>query len=284
MAETEASGRSASKRSASKRSASIGIFGGSGFYQLLEHPRRFHVDTPYGPPSAAVHTGLIDGIEVAFMPRHGDEHHLPAHVTNYRANMWVMKQLGVTAVVGPCAAGSLQRDVQPGDFVILDQLVDRTRGRNDTYFMGPVATHISLADPYCPALRGLASEVAGAMSLSVHETGTVVVIQGPRFSTRAESIWFASQGWEVINMTQYPEAALARELEMCFLGVALITDYDVGVEGVSPATGAEIVKVFHENNEKLREFLHDLVPRIPASRDCSCRSALNGASLNTHEF
>lgn len=218
------------------------------------------------------------------MPRHGDQHEYPAHVTNYRANIWVMKQLGVEAVISPCAAGSLQPEVKPGDFVILDQLVDRTRGRQDTYYLGPVATHISIGEPYCPALRETASVAASDLGINKHDAGTVVVIQGPRFSTRAESQWFARQGWQVINMTQYPEAALARELEMCFLGIALITDYDAGVEGVEPATIDEIVSVFHANNERLRDLLLTLIPRIEAGRDCKCREALRGAQLNTHDF
>lgn len=267
-----------------ERAATIGIFGGSGFYEFVENPVRFHVDTPYGPPAAPIHTGTIAGVDVAFMPRHGDQHEHPAHVTNYRANMWVMKQLGVDSVISPCAAGSLQPSVKPGDFVILDQLVDRTRGRQDTYYMGPVATHVSIGDPYCPELRAVASATTGELGISKHDEGTVVVIQGPRFSTRAESQWFARQGWQVINMTQYPEATLARELEICFLGVALITDYDAGVEGVEPATIDDIVSVFHANNERLRDLLLALIPRIDAKRTCQCRNALEGARLNTHDF
>lgn len=242
------------------------------------------MDTPYGPPSAPIHTGTIEGVEVAFMPRHGDQHQHPAHVTNYRANMWVMKQLGVDAVISPCAAGGLQSSIRPGDFVILDQLVDRTRGRSDTYSLGPVATHVSLGDPYCPELRSVASEAAHELEIPVHDTGTVVVIQGPRFSTRAESKWFASMGWEVINMTQYPDVALARELEICYVGIALITDYDVGVEDVATSTGEDIVRVFAENNDRLRKLLLKLIPKVSAERKCGCRSALDGARLNTNDF
>jgi 5'-methylthioadenosine phosphorylase len=260
--------------------AEIGVFGGSGFYQLLEHREERRIDTPYGPPSDVLHLGEIGGRRVAFLPRHGAAHQYPAHVVNYRANVWAMWAVGVTRLLGPCAAGSLQPHIRPGDFVICDQFVDRTRGRADTYYNGPTATHISTADPYCAELRALAIATARELGIPVHERGTVVVIQGPRFSTRAESRWFASQGWEVINMTQYPECVLARELELCYVNISLITDYDVGVEGVvGPATADEIVRVFHQNNARLRELLHALIPRIPLTRGCDCGRALEGARL-----
>jgi 5'-methylthioadenosine phosphorylase len=201
---------------------------------------------------------------------------------NYRANVWAMWSVGVSRIVGPCAAGSLQRTVRPGDFVICDQFVDRTRARADTYYDGPTATHISAADPYCPELRPLATATARELGISTHERGTVVVIQGPRFSTRAESRWFAAQGWEVVNMTQYPECVLARELELCYLNVSLITDYDVGVEedaSIGAVTVDEVVRVFNQNNARLRELLHALIPRIPEARGCLCGRALEGARL-----
>lgn len=258
----------------------IGIFGGSGFYSFLEDVRQEKVDTPYGEPSAPISIGEIEGRSVAFLPRHGLEHQLPPHMINFRANVWALKELGVTRVIGPCAAGSLKKEVKPGDFVIPDQLVDRTTGRKDTFYDGPVTTHVSYADPYCPELRALAIATAAGRGIEVHERGTVVTIQGPRFSTRAESRWFQDAGWEVINMTQYPEAYLARELEMCYVNVALITDYDVGVEGeVGPVSHEEVLKVFETNNEKLRALLFSLVPAIPAERSCPCSSALQGARL-----
>ena len=174
---------------------------------------------------------------MAFLPRHGRRHELLPHRINYRANLWAMREVGVTRLIGPCAAGSLQPEVAPGDFVVPDQLVDRTWGRADTFYEGPVAHHVSYADPYCAELSAVAVEAARAAGITVHPTGTVIVIQGPRFSTRAESRWYRSQGFEVINMTQYPEAYLARELGICYAAIALITDYDTGVEarrGVSP--------------------------------------------------
>ncbi|MBX5491573.1 MAG: S-methyl-5'-thioadenosine phosphorylase [Chloroflexi bacterium] len=265
----------------SEQLAEIGVFGGSGFYSLLEHREEHKIDTPFGPPSDVVHLGEIGGRRVAFLPRHGAQHEWPAHMVNYRANLWAMKQLGVRRILGPCAAGSLQPHVRPGDFVICDQFVDRTRGRADTFYNGPVATHVSTADPYCPELRPLAAQVAREQGITVHDRGTVVVVQGPRFSTRAESRWFASQGWEVINMTQYPECVLARELEMCYVNISLITDYDVGVDGadISPVSADEVVRVFHANNARLRELLHALIPRIPSEPSCRCQQALQGARL-----
>jgi 5'-methylthioadenosine phosphorylase len=258
--------------------ARIGIFGGSGFYSLLDDVDEVHCDTPYGEPSAPVTIGSVGGVEVAFLPRHGRKHELPPHMINYRANLYAFKSLGVERVIGPCAAGSLQPHVEPGDFVISDQLVDRTTGRKDTFYDGPETTHISFADPYCPELRTLAINSAKELGIKVHERGTVVTIQGPRFSTRAESRWFASAGWEVVNMTQYPEAYLARELELCYVNIALITDYDVGVEGeVPPVSHEAVIEVFNANNDRLRELLFALVPKIPKERACICSTALTGA-------
>ncbi|MBW3602756.1 MAG: MTAP family purine nucleoside phosphorylase, partial [Actinobacteria bacterium] len=192
----------------------VGVFGGSGFYSLLDDADEVPVDTPYGPPSAPVVVGEVGGRRVGFMPRHGPRHELPPHVINYRANLWAMHELGATDVILPCAAGSLQRDVEPGQFVFCDQIVDRTSGRRDTFYDGPVTTHVSFAEPYDDEMRRVAINSARGLGIDLHERGTVVVVQGPRFSTKAESRWFASMGWEVINMTQYPESVLARELQM----------------------------------------------------------------------
>jgi 5'-methylthioadenosine phosphorylase len=262
--------------------AEIGVFGGSGFYSLLDDAREHKVDTPYGEPSDTVTIGEIAGRTVAFLPRHGRTHRLPPHRINYRANVWAMKSLGVQWVFGPCAAGSLQPHVRPGEFVICDQFVDRTWGRPDTFYDGPIVTHIAGADPYCPTLRPLAVEAAGRLGIPVHDRGTVVVIQGPRFSTRAESRWFHSQGWEVINMTNYPEGVLARELQMCYVNISLITDYDVGIDGVAgvePVTQEAVLRVMQQNNEKLSRLLAAMIERVPATRACSCASALVHARL-----
>ncbi len=259
--------------------AEIGVFGGSGFYSLLQDPEEIRVDTPYGPPSSPVMYGEIGGRRVAFLPRHGKEHQYPPHMINYRANVYAMKTLGVQRIIGPNACGSLQPDVVPGDFVICDQFVDRTWGRKDTFYDGPTTTHVSSADPYCPTMRTVAVQEARNLGINVHEQGTVVVIQGPRFSTRSESRWFASQGWEVINMTQYPECYLARELEICYCNISLITDHDVGTEGVEPVSNEDVVRVFMENNEKVRALLHAMIPALPKARECVCANALEGAAF-----
>lgn len=258
--------------------ARVGIFGGSGFYSFLEDVRQVEVDTPFGPPSSPVSIGQVEGVPVAFLPRHGLQHQLPPHMINYRANVWALKELGVTRIIGPCAAGSLKREVEPGHFVVSDQLVDRTSGRKDTFYDGPQTTHVSFAEPYCPELREIAIKSGHNLGITIHEKGTVVTIQGPRFSTKAESKWFQDAGWEVINMTQYPEAYLARELEICYVNIALITDYDVGIEGVSGAVShEEVLKVFTENNDKLRDLLFSIVPQVPGERSCICSTALQGA-------
>jgi 5'-methylthioadenosine phosphorylase len=259
--------------------AEIGVFGGSGLYSLLEDPAEITVQTPYGDPSAPITYGEIGGRTVAFMPRHGTSHTLPPHMINYRANVYAMKQMGVSRIIGPNACGSLQAHVKPGDFVVCDQFVDRTTGRKDTFYDGPQTTHVSSADPYCPTMRQVAVETARELGISVHDGGTVVVIQGPRFSTRAESRWFASQGWEVINMTQYPESYLARELEICYCNISLITDYDAGTAGATPVTNDEVVRVFAENTEKVRDLLYAMIPALPKERLCVCATALEGAAF-----
>jgi 5'-methylthioadenosine phosphorylase len=267
---------------AAEARAEIGVFGGSGFYSFLDGVEEVAVDTPYGAPSARVVLGEVGGRRVAFLPRHGAHHELPAHAINYRANLWAMKALGVRRIIGPCASGSLQPHVKVGDFVVCDQFVDRTRGRRDTFYDGPVATHVSSADPYCPELRGLLAQGCRDLGIPVHETGTVVVIQGPRFSTRAESRWFTAMGWEVINMTAYPEAILARELELCYANVSLITDYDVGLEGMEglPAVSAqEVIETFRTNNERLRDLLFRVIPMIAPDPDPLCGTALATARL-----
>ncbi len=259
--------------------ATIGIFGGSGFYAFLETADEVKVSTPYGDPSAPLVVGDVGGQKVAFLPRHGRRHEYPPHKVPYRANLWAMKELGVQRVIAPAAAGSLQPHVRRGDFVVCDQLVDRTSGRPATYYDGPETTHVSLAHPYCPELRAIAVEQGRGLGITMHERGTVVVIEGPRFSTRAESRWYAQAGWEVINMTQYPEAALARELELCYVNMSLITDYDVGVEGVPPVSVEEVVQVFAENNARMRSLLEAIVPVVPATRTCPCATALKGARV-----
>jgi len=257
--------------------AEIGVFGGSGFYSLIENAREVWIETPYGAPSDRVALGEIAGKRVAFLPRHGKDHRFPPQSINYRANLWAMKELGVTRIIGPTACGSLKKAYEPGHMAVADQIVDRTTGRVDTFYDGPITTHVSFADPYCPQLRPIAIDALKAIGVMTHETGTVVVIQGPRFSTRSESKWFQDAGWEIINMTQYPECYLARELEICYVNISLITDYDVGLEGAPPVTHESVLAVFASNNERVKQAIFKIIETIPPERTCGCGSALASA-------
>src|SRR5215208_5055354 len=264
--------------------AEIGVFGGSGFYSLLEDVREVKVDTPYGPASDSFFLASVGGRGVAFLPRQGRGHTIPPHKINYRANVWAMRSLGVKAVISPCAAGSLQPHVKPGDFVVCDQLVDRTNGRADTFYDGPIVTHLSSAEMYDPALRELAIQTIRDHGIAVHETGTIVIIQGPRFSTKAESKWFGDAGWEVISMTQYPEAWLCRELGMAVVNIALITDFDAGVlEGTEAVNARSVVEVFSQNAERIQQVVLDMIGRFPADLDAlGARSALEHTRGDGH--
>lgn len=258
----------------------IGVFGGTGFYKLLDEVEDVPVATPYGPPSAPVRVGRVEGTEVAFMPRHGDEHTLPPHRINYRANLWAMQEVGVRRIVGPAACGSLKPELAPGTFVICDQFLDRTQARESTFYDGPQTTHVSAADPFCTDLGDTLAASADALGIPVVRGGTVVVIQGPRFSTRAESRWFAAAGCDVVNMTQYPECWLARELELCYASIALVTDYDVGLEGspeVEPVSTEVAFAALRENLDRLRDLLFHAIPRIGPQPQDACATALSGA-------
>jgi len=258
--------------------ADIGIFGGSGFYEFLDDAEEIVLSTPFGPPSAPYTVGEIAGRRIAFLPRHGRAHEFSPAVVPARANLWGMRMLGVRQVIGPCAAGSLSAHVHPGDFVVLDQLVDRTWGRADTYYDAGDAHHVSFADPYCPTVARHAVEAGERAGVHMHPTGTVVVIPGPRFSTREESRWYRAQGWQVINMTQYPEAYLARELGMHYAGIALVTDYDTGVgddPNVEPVTQAQVFEFFEANLHRVRALLVEMIPKLPETpRGCHCEEAL----------
>jgi 5'-methylthioadenosine phosphorylase len=259
--------------------AEIGVFGGSGFYSLLDDVREIKVDTPYGNPSDSFFLADVAGRRVAFLPRHGRRHTIPPHKINYRANVWAMRSLGVKAVISPCAAGSLQRHVKPGDFVLCDQFVDRTRGRIDTFYDGPVVTHVSSAETYDPELRRVAAEVIREHDIPFHERGTIVVINGPRFSSKAESKWFTDAGWEVVSMTQYPEAWLCRELGMAVVNISLITDYDAGLlEGTEAVDAQSVLRVFAQNAERIQKVVLDMIGRFPADLDAlGARAALEQA-------
>ena len=260
----------------------IGVFGGSGFYEFLDDVEELLIDTPFGAPSAAIRVGQIEGKPVAFMPRHGDKHQFPPHRVNFRANVWAMREAGVRRLIGPCACGSLQPDLHPGTFVVCDQFVDRTSTRSHTFY-DDKTVHASAADPYCPDLRRVLVEAATELEIDVRDGGAVVVIEGPRFSTRAESRWFSSMGWSVVNMTQYPEAWLARELELCYATVALVTDYDVGLEGmphIEPVSAEAAFRVFADNLARLRGLLFRAIPRIGPQPEDVCASALSSAIVH----
>lgn len=257
-------------------SAEIGVIGGSGFYEFLQDTETVEVETPFGVPSAPLTLGDIGDRRVAFLPRHGVDHRFPPHRVPYRANLWALKDLGVTRVFGPCAAGSLRREIAPRTLVVCDQAVDFTRGRPTTFYDGPQTTHISFSDPYCPVLRKTLVKSAVDRNIEHRDGGTMVVIEGPRFSTTAESKIFAQLGCDVIGMTQFPEVSLARELELCYGNVALVTDYDVGVDDIAPVTHEEVLKVFGENIDRLRDLLFAAIPAVPVERTCPCGSALAG--------
>ena len=260
----------------------VGVIGGSGFYSFLDDAVRTDVDTPYGPPSAPLTVGTVQAVDgprrVAFLPRHGKAHEWPAHRVNYRANLWALRAAGVRQVVAPCAVGSLRPELGPGSLVVPDQLVDRTTARVQTYFDSG-ACHVEFADPYCPRLRrAVLGELAGA-GAEVVDGATMVVIEGPRFSTRAESLWYAAQGWSLVNMTGHPEAVLARELGLCYSPVALVTDLDAGVTEGQGVSQAEVFATFGAHVERLRDLLGGVVARLPVERDCACTRVHDGMSL-----
>jgi 5'-methylthioadenosine phosphorylase len=253
----------------------LGVIGGSGFYEFLDDPDWITVETPFGKPASPVAVGTVGDRFVAFLPRHGRRHEYPPHRVNYRANIWALRSLGVRRVLAPCAVGSLQPALGPGDVVIPDQLMDRTSGRIQT-FMDDAAVHVGFADPYCPRLRSAVLAKAD----SVTDGGTLVVIEGPRFSTRAESQWYSREGWSIIGMTTLPEAALARELGLCYATVALVTDRDAGVEGGESVSHAEVLEEFARNIGRLRELLAGVLAELDVEQEgCSCAHALDGLTL-----
>lgn len=242
----------------------LAVIGGSGFYEFFgPDARSVTLDTPFGEPSAPITMGTVAGHEVAFLSRHGSGHQYPAHKVPYQANMWALRTLGVRRVLGPCAVGSLTEKIGPGAVVVPDQLVDRTHGRADTYFhLG--AAHVSFADPYCPTLRAAVTGLPGVL-----DGATMVVIQGPRFSTRAESRWYASAGFSLINMTGYPEAVLARELDMCYVAIALVTDMDAGVETGEGVKTVELLETFEQNIEAFKKLVREAIARVDVEHSCA---------------
>lgn len=240
----------------------IGVLGGSGFYEFFDDPQPRSIATPYGPPAADPVVGEVEGVEVAFIPRHGLAHQFPPHLVPFRANIWALKELGVDRIVSASAVGSLRIDYAPGHLAIPDQIVDRTWGRPSTFHEGPKTHHLSFADPYHHGLRSVALEGMRSTGATVHDGGTVVVVQGPRFSTRAESASFVASGWELINMTQMPEACLAGEAGIALVNISVITDYDVGIGDAPPVTHEEVIRRFGESVGTLKAGLRSMLPSI----------------------
>ena len=262
--------------------ANIGIIGGSGFYSLAENLKEIKVDTPYGPPSEKLAIGTIAGHKIVFLPRHNKNHDIPPHKINFRANIWALHSLGVDHIVTVTAAGSLQKKYRPGSFLVIDQFIDRTKGRNDTFYDGPIVTHISSAYPYCAQIGKLAFRQGKKLGLDIYSKGTVVVIQGPRFSTAAESAWFSQMGWDVVNMTQYPEVILAKDLQIGYTAIALVTDYDAGLlydKLVKPVKTTEVVKVFNRSIPKAKKLVLSIIKNWPKKMTCDCHRSLEGARI-----
>ena len=254
----------------------MAVIGGSGFYEFLENPTEVTVTTPYGDPSAPIAVGEVDGRPVAFLPRHGAGHEYPPHRINYRANMWALRSLGVEQVLAPCAVGGLQPQTRPGTLVVPDQLVDRTTSRVQTY-VDTGAAHAPFADPYCPELRAALLGAAGQEAL---DGGTMVVIEGPRFSTRAESQSYAAAGWTVVNMTGHPEAVLARELGVCYATIALVTDVDAGISAEESVDQAQVFALFEKHIGRLKELLREVVTRLPDEPpSCTCADWLDDVTM-----
>lgn len=273
-----------------KSKADIGIIGGSGFYEFFGRGKWASIKTPYGKPSDQIFLTTFKNKKIAFLPRHGRGHKIPPHKINYRANIWALKQLGVKIIIAPSAVGSLQSNIKRGDFIICDDFIDRTHSRKDTFFDKNKVIHVSSADCYCEQLRKIVFQVFEQNKIRYHKTGTAVIIQGPRFSTRAESKWFTKMGWEVVNMTQYPEAVLAREAEICYLNISLVTDYDAGLigkkslpadrQGIKPVSTEEVIRVFDKNTEKLKKIILEIIEKIPKNYLCEqCHQALKGAEI-----
>ena len=259
--------------------AEIGVIGGTGLYEFLEDADEVLVETPFGLPSDPLVIGTVGGRRVAFLPRHGRRHQFPPHKIPYRANLWALRAVGVRQVVAPNAVGSLTVLNGPGTLIVPDQVVDRTRGRASTFYDEDGAVHVQFADPYCPVGRAAAVDAAADSGWHPVQDGTLVVIEGPRFSSRAESRWYADQGWALVGMTGLPEAVLARELALCYTPLCLVTDLDAGVEEGEGVTQEEVLSEFAANVARLRDLLMKVIAALPAERACPCPRALDGLQL-----
>ena len=260
-----------------KPTADIAIIGGTGVYdpEIIDNAERVKIHTPYGSPSATVTIGDYGEKKITFIPRHGDGHIIPPHKIPFQANIWALMQLGVKRIIASSAVGSLRMDYAPGDFVLTDQFIDRTKSRCDTFYEGGQICHISAADPLCPELRQIFGDYVDKLGLKIHKEGTYVCIEGPRFSTRAESKLFRQWGCDIIGMTMYPEVILAREAQICYVSVAMVTDYDVWAE--KPVSAAEVIETMEKNSENFKRLIMGAIPMVPYTPSCGCSSALSGS-------
>lgn len=263
----------------SKEDLEIGIIGGTGIYDpsMFKEERNVKVYTPFGEPSDLVSISLHGRRKIAFLPRHGKNHTIPPHNVNYRANIWALKEIGVKRIIAASAVGSLREEYKPGDFVIPHQFIDRTKKRADTFYQGGRVCHISMADPFCPELREVLIKAGKTIGVTVHREGTYVCIEGPRFSTRSESKLFRGWGADIIGMTLYPECVLARETELCYASVAMITDYDVWAE--KPVSTGEVIKTMKKNIENFKKLVSHAIKIMPRQRNCLCVKALKNALI-----
>ena len=264
----------------------IGVIGGSGLYAMsrLENVQEVLVETPFGAPSDAYVTGTLQGRDMVFLPRHGRGHRIAPSALNFRANIYGLKQLGVEWVLSISAVGSMREDIHPGDLVLPDQFFDRTRSRVSTFFDRDVVVHVAFADPVCSVLARALHEAATQTSATVHVGGTYLCIEGPQFSTRAESNIYRQWGVDVIGMTNLPEARLAREAELCYATLALATDYDCWHESASDVDIEAILALLHRNVELAQEVIEQMVPQVPPTRSCPCSTALQQAIITSPEM
>lgn len=262
-----------------KENAWLGIVGGTGIYDpdLFRETRELKISTPYGPPSSNVSVGDYEGRKIAFIPRHGKGHSIPPHKINYRANIYALKHLGVERIISISSVGSLRENLKPKEFVVPDQFIDRTKSRQDTFYEGAQVAHISSADPFCPELRKILLGSATRCDVKAHDSATYVCIEGPRFSTRAESKLFRQWGADIVGMTLYPECVLAREAEICYSSLSMVTDYDVWAE--KPVSAADVAGTMKQNVENAKRLILDAVKSVPKERNCSCTHALRDAML-----
>jgi 5'-methylthioadenosine phosphorylase len=254
--------------------APIGVIGGSGLYEFLVNAEEISVDTPFGSPSGPLTVGMVGDRQVAFVPRHGPDHRYQPHRIPYRANIWALREVGVEQVLAPCAVGSLDAACGPGTLVVPDQVVDRTVSRSRTFYDHDGGVHAPFADPYCPDGRAVVARAATELSWPPVTEATMVVIEGPSFSTRAESRWYAAQGWRIVGMTGCPEAVLARELGLCYAPVAVVTDLDAGLTEGEGVSHREVLTIFAKNIDRLRSVLAAAIAGLPRSRSCGCGQAV----------